>query len=279
MDIVSQARAVLDARGEERVTLQELAREVGASPYHLQRTFKRKLGLSPSDYQRERRLAATKRLLSDGRRIGDSIFEAGYGSISRFYESASRRLGMSAAQYRARGRGLRISYAVFASPLGKVLVAASARGVCALKLGDDEAALAAALREEFSGAQIEADATAFAEVRRQILAFLSGDSTLARVPLDLRGTVFQRRVWEALCRIPRGETRSYAEIARAIGAPQAVRAVGSACGANPVALVVPCHRVLRTDGSLGGYAWGLERKQKLLALESAPTKKRRAGRR
>lgn len=276
MDIVSQARAVLDARTEERVTLQELAREVGASPYHLQRTFKRTLGLSPSDYQRERRLAATKRLLSDGRRIGDSIFEAGYGSISRFYETASRRLGMSAAQYRARGRGLRIAYAVFASPLGKVLVAVSARGVCALKLGDDEAALAAALREEFSGAELEADATALAELRLRILAFLSGDSTLGKVPLDLRGTVFQRRVWEALCRIPRGETRSYAEIAREIGAPRAVRAVGSACGANPVALAVPCHRVLRTDGSLGGYAWGLDRKQKLLALESAPTKKRPA---
>lgn len=279
MDIVSQARAVLDARGEERVTLQELAREVGASPYHLQRTFKRKLGLSPSDYQRERRLAATKRLLSDGRRIGDSIFEAGYGSISRFYETASRRLGMSAAQYRARGRGLRIAYAVFASPLGKVLVAATARGVCALKLGDDEQALSAALEEEFSGAQIEADATALAELRGRILSYLGGDSTLADVPLDLRGTVFQRRVWESLCRIPRGETRSYSEIAREIGSPQAVRAVGSACGANPVALVVPCHRVLRADGSLGGYAWGLGRKQRLLALEAASTKKRPSGRR
>jgi AraC family transcriptional regulator of adaptative response/methylated-DNA-[protein]-cysteine methyltransferase len=279
MDIVAHARAVLDARAEERVTLRELARTVGASPYHLQRSFKRRLGLSPRDYQRERRLAAAKQMLAEGKRVGDSIFEAGYGSISRFYETAAERLGMRATEYRARGRGMRIGYDAFDSALGTVLVAASPRGVCALKLGERPEPLLELLREEFAQARLEPDPEGLAETRSRILAFLEGDASLASVPLDLRGTVFQRRVWEALRRIPRGETRSYTQIAREIGAPEAVRAVGGACGANPVALVVPCHRVLRADGSLGGYAWGLERKQRLLALEAAPAKKRRARRR
>jgi AraC family transcriptional regulator of adaptative response/methylated-DNA-[protein]-cysteine methyltransferase len=262
-EFVGKAKAYLDARQGERVTLGELATAVGASPFHLQRRFKEAFGLSPRDYQDAQRLQSVKSSLKNGRRIVDAVFDAGYGSASRFYEKPV--LGMKASDYRAKGRGLRIRYCRFPTPLGTVLVAATEKGVCSVKLGDDGEALKRLLSEEFSEADLSEGA--LPEARKAILEFLSGDAQLARVPLDIRGTVFQRRVWEELRRIPRGETRTYGEIARAVGAPEAVRAVGSACGANPVALVVPCHRAVRTDGGLGGYAWGLARKKKLLALE------------
>ncbi|OFZ94869.1 MAG: hypothetical protein A2Z64_01695 [Betaproteobacteria bacterium RIFCSPLOWO2_02_67_12] len=259
-----RARAYLDARRSERVTLKELARAVGASPFHLQRRFKQAFGLSPGAYQREARLEEAKRHLATGHRVTDALFAAGYGSLSRFYEKAAARLGMAARDYRARGRGLRIAYTTFDSPLGEVLVAATERGICSVKLGADTETL---LAQEFSEAERVRDPQALAAARHAVLEFLEGDGTLAQLPLDVRGTAFQRTVWEALRRIPHGETRSYQQIARAIGAPRAVRAVGSACGANPAALVIPCHRALRADGGLGGYAWGLERKRRLLAIE------------
>jgi AraC family transcriptional regulator of adaptative response/methylated-DNA-[protein]-cysteine methyltransferase len=262
--MLGRARAFLDARRGERVTLEELARKVGASPFHLQRRFKQAFGISPSDYQREAQLEEAKKHLANGRGVTDALYAAGYGSVSRFYEKAAARLGMAAREYRARGRGLRIAYTTFSSPIGEVLVAATERGICSVKLGDDATAL---LAEEFSEAERVRDPQALAAAQRAVLEFLKGDGTLAQLPLDVRGTAFQRRVWEALRAIPRGETRSYQQIARTIGAPRAVRAVGSACGANPVALVIPCHRALRSDGGLGGYAWGLERKQRLLAIE------------
>ncbi len=262
--VIGKARRYLDHRRGERVTLTELARAVGSSPFHLQRRFKEAFGLSPLDYQREARLEDAKRHLKNGSRVTDAVFEAGYGSVSRFYEKAAARLGMAAREYRNRGKGMRIAYATFASPLGKVLIAGTGRGLCSVKLGDGVEKL---LAEEFSEAELVHDSKALPEVRKMILEFLAGDASLAKIPLDIRGTVFQRKVWEQLRRIPAGETRSYQQIARAIGAPRAVRAVGSACGANPVALVIPCHRALRADGSLGGYAWGLERKEKLLRIE------------
>lgn len=270
-DIVEHARRYLDARRGERVTLQELARAVGSSASHVQRRFKHRLGLSPLDYQREHRLARAKQLLAGGGDVTQALFDAGYGSLSRFYEKGTERLGMRAREYRARGCGLEIAYAVFPSPIGQVLIAVTGRGLCSVKLGDDARALKRALSEEFSAARLSESSAALAPFRRAILGFLKGDTSLARIPLDLQGTVFQRRVWQALCAIPRGATRSYREIAASIGAPAAARAVGSACGANPVALAVPCHRALRTDGNLGGYAWGLERKRKLLEIE-APRK-------
>jgi AraC family transcriptional regulator of adaptative response/methylated-DNA-[protein]-cysteine methyltransferase len=265
--LIHKARAYLDSRNPERVTLDELARAVGSSPFHLQREFKRALGLSPGDYQREQRLEAAKKLIAKGGRVTDAVFEAGYGSVSRFYEKASARLGMRASDYRAKGKGLRIAYAVRTFPIGNILLAATDRGVCAVKLGDGARALERQLAEEYSEADIEKDASALAGAFGAVEAFLAGDTSIAKVPLDVQGTVFQRRVWEELRRIPRGETRSYQQIARAIGRPRAVRAVGSACGANPVALVIPCHRALRTDGGIGGYAWGVQRKEKLLAME------------
>jgi AraC family transcriptional regulator of adaptative response/methylated-DNA-[protein]-cysteine methyltransferase len=261
--LIEKARTYLDARRGERVTLEELASAVGASPFHLQRRFKEALGVSPRDYQDAHRVEAVKSSLKNGRRVTDALYDAGYGSVSRFYEKP--RLGMDARAYRARGKGQRIAFTCFPSALGTVLVAATEKGLCCVKLGDDAQRLKRMLAEEFPLGDLEENG--LEALKRKVLAFLEGEASLARVPLDIRGTVFQRRVWDELRRIPRGETRTYRDIARAIGFPAAVRAVGSACGANPVALVVPCHRALRTDGSLGGYAWGLPRKKKLLALE------------
>jgi AraC family transcriptional regulator of adaptative response/methylated-DNA-[protein]-cysteine methyltransferase len=261
--MIDKAKAYLDARRGERVTLQELARAVGASPFHLQRRFKEAFGVSPRGYQDAHRVEAVKSSLKNGSRVADAVFDAGYGSVSRFYERSQ--LGMKASAYRANGKGQRIAYSTFATALGTVLVAATEKGLCSVKIGDDAAALHASLAQEFSEADLKQ--AALDHVRDQIVAFLQGEAGLAKVPLDIRGTVFQRKVWDALSRIPRGETRTYSQIAQAIGAPDAVRAVGSACGANPVALVVPCHRAVRTDGGLGGYAWGMARKKKLLELE------------
>jgi AraC family transcriptional regulator of adaptative response/methylated-DNA-[protein]-cysteine methyltransferase len=262
-NVIQKARHYLDAHRGERVTLERLASAVGASPFHLQRRFKEAFGVSPRDYQDAQRVESVKSSLKNGSRVTDAVFDAGYGSVSRFYEK--QRLGMSARDYRARGRGQRIACCSFVTSLGTVLIAATDKGVCSVKLGDDPARLWRLLAEEFSEAQIVEQQ--MKELKGKILSFIEGEANLARLPLDIRGTVFQRRVWDELRRIPRGETRTYREIARAIGAPAAVRAVGSACGANPVALVVPCHRAVRTDGGLGGYAWGVSRKKRLLALE------------
>jgi len=261
--LLQKAKAYLDARRGERVTLVELAGAVGASPFHLQRRFKDAFGVSPRDYQDAHRVQAVKSSLQNGSRVADAVFEAGYGSISRFYEKPH--LGMKARHYRARGKGQRIRFCSFATCLGTVLIAATDRGVCAVKLGADAAKLKRLLAEEFSAAELVEER--MPEIEENVRQFIDGEGSLARVPVDIRGTIFQRRVWEALRRIPRGETRTYSEIARAIGAPAAVRAVGSACGANPVALVVPCHRAVRADGGLGGYAWGLPVKKRLLEVE------------
>ncbi len=266
--VLEKAKTYLDARRGERVTLEELAGAVGASPFHLQRRFKQAFGVSPRAYQDAQRVESVKASLQNGSGVTEAVFEAGYGSVSRFYENP--RLGMRASDYRAKGKGQRISFCCFATPLGTALIATTAKGLCSVKLGGDAAALKRLLTQEFSEAEIsEKDSPA---LKKAIHRFFSGEGSLAQVPLDIRGTVFQCRVWEELRRIPRGETRTYKEIARAVGAPDAVRAVGSACGANPVALAVPCHRAIRTDGGLGGYAWGLSRKKRLLELEK-PTKK------
>jgi AraC family transcriptional regulator, regulatory protein of adaptative response / methylated-DNA-[protein]-cysteine methyltransferase len=261
--LAGRAKSYLDARRGERVTLHELAGALGASPFHVQRRFKEAYGVSPRHYQEAHRVQAVKHSLRNGRPVTEALFDAGYGSVSRFYENPQ--LGMKASEYRARGRGQRIRFSCFATPLGTALVATTGKGVCAVKLGGEAAELERQLAEEFPAAERLRER--LHELEQRVLAFLAGEASLARVPLDIRGTVFQRRVWEALRSIPRGETRTYSEIAKAIGAPDAVRAVGSACGANPVALFVPCHRAVRTDGGLGGYAWGVARKQRLLELE------------
>ena len=273
-DPLDHARDLLD-RSERSPTLDALARQVGLSPAWLQRSFRKRFGVSPAEYARARRFGELKQALRSGSDVTDAVYAAGFGSGSRVYEHSDRLLGMPPARYRDGGAGIAIRYTTVASPLGRVLVAATARGLCAVTLGDDDAELVDALRGEFPSASLtrvdagrdEWLAAVVARVARQFNGRTGGAATQALPPLDITATAFQWRVWQALTRIPAGETRSYAEIARAIGEPHAARAVGRACGANKLALIVPCHRVVRADGAPGGWRWGAVRKQTLLERE------------
>jgi AraC family transcriptional regulator of adaptative response/methylated-DNA-[protein]-cysteine methyltransferase len=265
---VRTAAAYIDAHADERITLAALARLTGMSPFHLQRVFRRELGVSPREYQEARRLERLRAQLRRGDTVSRATYEAGFGSPSRVYEQAGAKLGMTPAAYRRGGDGVRIRFAVVSSPLGKLLVAASANGVCTVTLGDDEAQLERRLRAELPRAVIERDEDgSLAALADRVLAHLRGEAASHDLPLDVRGTAFQQRVWRALLAIPYGETRSYAEVATSIGQPTATRAVARACATNPVAVVIPCHRVIRSDGGLGGYAGGIERKVRLLEIE------------
>jgi len=232
MDPVFKARSYLDARRGQRVTLDELSQAVGSSPFHLQRRFKEAFGVSPRGYQEAHRVELVKSSLRNGSRVTDALFAAGYGSVSRFYEKPQ--LGMKARDYRARGKGQRIRYSCFATRLGTVLAAMTDKGLCSIKLGDNGAHLRQLLAEEFPNAELCEDP--LSGFKQQILSFIDGEASLVRVPLDIRGTVFQRRVWETLRRIPRGETRTYQDIARAIGAPRAVRVGAITVGVDPATI-------------------------------------------
>jgi AraC family transcriptional regulator of adaptative response/methylated-DNA-[protein]-cysteine methyltransferase len=251
----------------EPLTLARLSKRFLLSPAHLQRVFKQHVGISPLEYVEACRLDQLKRALRNGASVSDAIYDAGFGSPSRVYERAGRALGMTPRRYARRALDERIDFTIVPSALGEVLVAATGRGICAVKLGDDAAALEAELREEFSAAEITRREGVRADWVRGVVALAAGQPSNAELPLDVRGTAFQQMVWKALRKIPAGKTRSYGEIARRIGRPSAVRAVAQACGANPTALVVPCHRAIQSDGGLGGYHWGLARKRKLLAAE------------
>lgn len=251
--------------GDGRATLGELARGTGKSPFTVERVFKRTLGVTPAQYQRQRKAASFRRELAAGAgRVTDAIYEAGFSGPGRAYEGGQ--LGMAPGTYRRGGRGMKIGYAVGESALGKVLVAATERGVCAVILGDGERGLERELREQFPAAEIRAELR-LGVYLQQVLSQFTEHPAALDLPLDVRATAFQMRVWEALRRIPRGETRSYGELARSLGQPRAVRAVARACATNPVAVVVPCHRVIGKDGKATGYRWGVERKEKMLALE------------
>lgn len=267
-DPLERARALLDA-GEP--TLAELAAAVGLSASHLQRRFRARFGLSPAEYLAQRRLGALKSGLKAGRDVSAALYDAGYGSPSRVYETGAAKLGMTPARYRAGGDGEDIRWSSVDTVLGPALVAATARGICMVELGADVDALERRLRAEFPRArlqQVDAGRDDFLAPRvRAVADALAGKR--AQVPVDLIGTAFQTRVWEALMKIPPGETRSYAEVAAALDAPKAARAVASACAHNRVAIVVPCHRVIRGDGSPGGYRWGLDLKHRLLERERA----------
>jgi AraC family transcriptional regulator of adaptative response/methylated-DNA-[protein]-cysteine methyltransferase len=264
---VRRAIAFLETHGDAPVPLRILSRAAGLSPFHLQRIFKRLVGVTPKRYSDARRADRLKALLRDGTSVASASFEAGYGSSSRTYAQAPRHLGMTPARYQRGGRGLHIRYKTVPTPLGRLLVAATDRGVCAVTLGNSEGKLAKALRCEYPEALLEPAPEALGDWTALIVRSLGSTVDLSGIPLDLRATTFQRRVFEALRAIPRGETRSYGEIAATIGRPSAVRAVASACAKNPAALVVPCHRVVRGDGGLGGYRWGVRRKRGLLARE------------
>jgi AraC family transcriptional regulator of adaptative response/methylated-DNA-[protein]-cysteine methyltransferase len=274
-DPLLHARELLDC-STEPLSLNELASKVGLSPTYLQRSFRRRFGVSPAEYLRARRFTELKTALREGANVTDAVYAAGFGSASRVYENTDRLLGMPPARYREGGEGIAIRYTTARSPLGRVLVAATARGICAVTVGDDDDTLLAELRKEFPQAgltRVDAGRDEWlAVVLERVAAEMSGNTDLSSKsklpPIDVTATAFQWRVWQALTRIPAGETRSYADIARAIGEPKAARAVGHACGSNKLAFIVPCHRVVRADGTPGGWRWGIARKQKLLKSEA-----------
>jgi AraC family transcriptional regulator of adaptative response/methylated-DNA-[protein]-cysteine methyltransferase len=257
----------IDERLDSPVRLEKLGRVAGLSPFHLQRLFKQVLGISPLQYARARRLLLLKTHLKRGADVTSAMYEAGFGAPSRLYERASQDLGMTPGAYRSGGAATLVRYSVTNCSLGRLLVAATDRGVCAVRFGDSNGELVAGLNEEFPFASVREDTAPLDQYVRQIVACIEGHDIHPDIPLDLRGTAFQAKVWETLRRIPRGQTCSYAEVASSIRQPRAVRAVARACATNPVAVLVPCHRVVRTGGRLGGYRWGVERKEKLLQAE------------
>ena len=259
----------IEERKGEPVRLAELSAAAGVSTYHLQRTFKRALGVTPRQYAETLRASALKAQLKGGRPVTEATYEAGYGSMSRVYEKADTQLGMTPGTYGRGGKGMRIAYGIAQSSLGRVLIAATERGISAIYLGDEDEALEATLREEYPAAETRRYDPALGPWLASVLRIVDGGQPKTDLPLDVQATAFQWRVWQALRQIPRGETRTYGEIARAIGEPTASRAVARACATNRVSVVIPCHRVIASDGSLAGYRWGMERKKALLERESA----------
>lgn len=255
---------------EDRLTLGLLAREFRRSPFHLQRTFKAVLGVSPKAYIDAVRLRQVKHNLQSGHSVTTSLYAAGYGSSSRLYERTSSQLGMTPEKYRRGALASVVRYTLAPSPLGRMLIAATDKGICAIQFADSDGELQQGLMREFPFATRRRDDDAMSDWRQKLEHLIEGTDTAKHpsLPLDIRATAFQRRVWEALQRIPRGETRSYSAVAKKIGMPTATRAVARACATNPVAVAIPCHRVIREDGDLGGYRWGIERKEQLLELEA-----------
>ena len=266
---VLEACRYLEAVQDRIPTLDELGKHVGLSPAHLQRVFRKVVGLSPRKYADALRVARLKEELRGGESIAGAMYGTGYGSSSRLYESARAALGMTPKEYREKADGERIQYVTVKSPLGgSLLVAATERGVCAVRLGESAKDLVAELEIEFAGASIERRSDpSLRESLDALLQYLAGDHRLPDLPYDVEATAFQRQVWDAIRSIPSGATATYGELAQQLGKPKAVRAVASACASNPVALVIPCHRVVPKQGGTGGYRWGTDRKQKLLELE------------
>lgn len=268
---VEAARLYIDRHLDEAVTLTELGRVVGMSPAHLQRAFKQLVGLSPKEWIAARRAERFRNELRAGATVTDAVYAAGFSGPSRAYEGAASRLGMKPSRYRRGGDGEALRWASAPTPFGRILLAATERGICRVLLGEDEGELVESLRAELPRASLRRDAGELRDAVRAVAAALRAGQAVPELPLDVRGTALQERVWRALRSIPRGETRSYSEIAAAIGKPRAVRAVAQACARNPVAVLVPCHRVVGKDGALTGYRWGVGRKRRLLAAEgSAP---------
>jgi AraC family transcriptional regulator of adaptative response/methylated-DNA-[protein]-cysteine methyltransferase len=267
IQLVQRVCRYLDDSEHENVSLAELATHTGISTFHLQRTFKQIMGISPRQYQAARKIESFKSGVRQGKSVTTALYDAGYNSSSRLYEAAADELGMTPATYGKGGRGMNIKYTIVDSQLGRLLVAVTERGVCSLSMGDRDSELEQTLRQEFAEANIERDDKSLVKTVSTVLAHLSSAEPRLDLPLDIRATAFQRQVWNQLRAIPYGSTVSYGDVAKALGQPGAVRAVGRACATNPVALVIPCHRVVREDKNLGGYRWGLDRKKKLLDLE------------
>jgi len=267
---LERARRRLDRDEAGSLTLRRLAAEVGGSPYHLQRAFKRAFGLSPKEYRDARRVTRLKAALKGGRTVTDAIYEAGLSSGSRLYARVNSDLGMTPVAFRSGGAGLTLRFATERTAIGRMLVAITERGIAAVRLGQADAGLLASLRRDYPRAVLRRDAVALTPYVAGVLRCLSRSDGAPRLPLDfnaLHATAFQRRVWKALQAVPCGQTRSYRDLARAIGKPTAARAVARACAANALAIAIPCHRVVRANGDLAGYRWGIARKKRLLKLE------------
>jgi AraC family transcriptional regulator of adaptative response/methylated-DNA-[protein]-cysteine methyltransferase len=270
--LVERAARELAQPGEEIIRVESLSRKLAATPSALRRAFQQITGLAPRDLADALRLKRFKSLLRAGKNITDALYETGYGSSSRVYERSDAQLGMTPSAYQKGGKGMKLNYTIAKSPLGKVLVAATEKGVSAVYLGGAESALLAELRAEYPRAEIAPAAQSYQRWVGEIVRQIEGRPSSVELPLDVQGTAFQRRVWQELQRIPRGTTRTYTQVAQSLGRPRAVRAVARACATNPVSIVVPCHRVIRQDGNLAGYRWGLSRKEQLLAAERTNAK-------
>ncbi|HVT32929.1 MAG TPA: bifunctional DNA-binding transcriptional regulator/O6-methylguanine-DNA methyltransferase Ada [Rhodanobacteraceae bacterium] len=268
---IRKACDLIVRHAESPLALKQLAVAVGMSPFHFQRRFKASVGLTPKEFHEAERVRSLKTGLKAGRSVTSAIYDAGFGSSSRVYERVDTRLGMTPAQYRGGGRGVAISHATSMTPLGLLMIGATDRGICFIQFGDGEGALLRRLADEYPNATLapmpKAHAATFAAWMRALGDYLEGAAPSLDLPLDVRGTAFQMRVWRYLQTIPRGHVESYAEVARGIGQPTAARAVAQACASNPVALAIPCHRVIRGNGELGGYRWGVARKRTLLDAE------------
>ena len=267
--LVERARQYLDEHSDEPVTLKRLAAEVGGSPFYLQRAFKQLIGLSPKEYRDARRIDGFKTSLKRGETVTNATYEAGFGSSSRLYERVNSALGMTPSAFRSGGAGMTLRFTSARTLVGRMLIAMTDRGIATVRLGDTEASLVTSLQRDYPKAILRRDTNGLKSHVRAILHCLTGETGADSLPLDVRATTFQRKVWKALQQIPRGSTRSYREIAGAIGQPTAARAVARACATNPVAVAIPCHRAVREDGRLAGYRWGLQRKKRLLELEQA----------
>ena len=268
---ITRIARYIEQNAENRLSLEDLSKQFEISTSHLQKSFKQAIGISPKQFQEACRQGKFKSLLKEGMNISDAIYEAGYGSSSRVYENTKLKLGMSPKTYRQGGKGERLHYAYGKTKLGLLLMACSTTGICFVQFGESRDKLLGELQEEFPNAELCASKNQNSpELQHWIRAlelFLNQKGPLPELPLDLRGTAFQLLVWRFLTTIPEGETISYQTLAQAIGKPKASRAVGSACGANKIGILIPCHRVLRGDGALGGYRWGLDKKAALLEIE------------
>jgi AraC family transcriptional regulator, regulatory protein of adaptative response / methylated-DNA-[protein]-cysteine methyltransferase len=268
VELVQRTCRYIEQHLDETLRLEDLSAELGLSPAYAQRLFKRVMGISPRQYAEAQRLELIKSQLKEGSPVTRALYEVGYSSSSRLYERAPEQLGMTPTAYKRGGAGMTIAYTIVDSPLGRLLVAATERGICRVGLHDSDEVLADTLRHEYPAAEIRQDETRLRGWVQALVSHLQGEQPHLDLPVDIRATAFQWRVWEELRNIPYGETRSYSEIASAIGQPQARRAVAQACKQNPVPLIIPCHRVVRGDGSQGGYRWGAERKKRLLEQEA-----------
>jgi AraC family transcriptional regulator of adaptative response/methylated-DNA-[protein]-cysteine methyltransferase len=272
VEMVRRACLYIRDHSAESPTLEDLSSHTGVSPYHLQRVFKRLVGITPRQYHAAMRIDQFKEGVKKGATVTGAMYDAGYGSSSRLYERAPAQLGMTPADYSRGGKGVLINYTIVDCTLGRLLVAGTAKGVCCVRLGDSDSELEATLVGEYPAADISRDDESLSKWVKPLVSHLKGERPHLDLPLDVQATAFQWSVWERLREIPYGSTRSYGEIARAMGRPTATRAVARACATNPVALVIPCHRVVREDKSLGGYRWGIERKKSLLERERAAAK-------